>query len=152
MIFLNPLLALITLSVIPLLFFFMLIWQRFARATFLRVRNAASSVNSDLQENIAGVRVVQSMNRQQRNMQNFQKSNQENLEANLQASRLSAALLPSVELLTALGLALVVIFGGIMVIEGSLLAGGLVAYALYVQRFFEPVRTLTSEYLSLIHI
>ena len=149
MIFLNFWLALITLSVIPLLFMFMLVWQRFARATFLRVRNAASSVNSDLQENIAGVRVVQSMNRQRRNIDNFQKSNQENLEANLQASRLSAALLPSVELLTALGLTLVVIFGGIMVIEGSLLAGGLVAYALYVQRFFEPVRTLTSEYGSL---
>ena len=149
MIFLNPLLALITLSVIPLLFLFMLIWQRFARTTFLRVRNAASSVNSELQENIAGVRVVQSMNRQHQNIQKFQKSNQENLEANLQASRLSAALLPSVELLTALGLALVVIFGGIMVIEGNILAGGLVAYALYVQRFFEPVRTLTSEYGSL---
>ena len=149
MIFLNPLLALITLSVIPLLLLFMLIWQRFARTTFLRVRNAASSVNSDLQENIAGVRVVQSMNRQHQNVQHFQKSNQENLEANLQASRISAALLPSVELLTALGLALVVIFGGIMVIEGNLLAGGLVAYALYVQRFFEPVRTLTSEYGSL---
>ena len=96
MIFLNLSLALITLSVIPLLFMFMLVWQRFARATFLRVRNAASSVNSDLQENIAGVRVVQSMNRQRRNIDNFQKSNQENLEANLQASRLSAALLPSV--------------------------------------------------------
>jgi len=149
MMFLNQTLAAVTLSVIPVLFIFMVVWQRFARASFLRVRTAAAGVNSDLQENISGVRVVQSMNREQRNMRSFARSNQESLSANLQASRLSAALLPSVELLTALGLALVVIFGGIMVIEGTLLPGVLVAFAFFVQRFFEPVRNLTSEYGSL---
>lgn len=149
MMFLNVRLALITLSVVPILFIALHIWQRFARRSFMRVRTAIAEVNSGLQENISGVRVVQSLNQEQRNIRRFERSNVANLEANLQASRLSAALLPTVEILTSLGLALVVFFGGYMVFGGSVEAGVLVAFALYIQRFFEPVRTLTQEYGSL---
>ena len=149
MMFLNVRLALITLSVVPILFIALNIWQRFARRSFMRVRTAIAEVNSGLQENISGVRVVQSLNQEQRNIRRFERSNVANLEANLQASRLSAALLPTVEILTSLGLALVVFFGGYMVFGGSVEAGVLVAFALYIQRFFEPVRTLTQEYGSL---
>ena len=149
MMFLNVRLALITLAVVPILFIALNIWQRFARRSFMRVRTAIAEVNSGLQENISGVRVVQSLNQEQRNIRRFERSNVANLEANLQASRLSAALLPTVELLTSLGLALVVFFGGYMVFRGTVEAGVLVAFALYIQRFFEPVRTLTQEYGSL---
>lgn len=149
MMFLNVRLALITLSVVPILFIALSIWQRFARRSFMRVRTAIAEVNSGLQENISGVRVVQSLNQEQRNIRRFERSNVANLEANLQASRLSSALLPTVEILTSLGLALVVFFGGYMVFGGSVEAGVLVAFALYIQRFFEPVRTLTQEYGSL---
>ena len=149
MMFLNVRLALITLAVVPILFIALNIWQRFARRSFMRVRTAIAEVNSGLQENISGVRVVQSLSQEQRNIRRFERSNVANLEANLQASRLSAALLPTVELLTSLGLALVVFFGGYMVFRGTVEAGVLVAFALYIQRFFEPVRTLTQEYGSL---
>ena len=149
MMFLNVRLALITLAVVPILFIALNIWQRFARRSFMRVRTAIAEVNSGLQENISGVRVVQSLNQEQRNIRRFERSNVANLEANLQASRLSAALLPTVEILTSLGLALVVFFGGYMVFRGTVEAGVLVAFALYIQRFFEPVRTLTQEYGSL---
>ena len=149
MLYMNAQLALITLSVIPILFIALNIWQRFARKSFMRVRTAIAEVNSGLQENISGVRVVQSLNREEANIRRFQRSNVANLEANLQASRLSAALLPTVELLTSLGLALVVFFGGKMVFQGTIEPGILVAFALFIQRFFEPVRTLTQEYGSL---
>ena len=149
MLYMNAQLALITLSVIPILFIALNIWQRFARKSFMRVRTAIAEVNSGLQENISGVRVVQSLNREETNIRRFQRSNVANLEANLQASRLSAALLPTVELLTSLGLALVVFFGGKMVFQGTIEPGILVAFALFIQRFFEPVRTLTQEYGSL---
>ena len=149
MVYMNALLALITLSVIPILFIALNIWQRFARRSFMRVRTAIAEVNSGLQENISGVRVVQSLNREETNIRRFQRSNVENLQANLQASRLSAALLPTVELLTSLGLALVVFFGGYMVFQETIQPGVLVAFALFIQRFFEPVRTLTQEYGSL---
>ena len=146
MLFLNWKLALLTLSVIPMLFLVLNVWQRYARRSFLRVRTAIADVNSGLQENISGVRVVQSLNREETNIRRFGESNAENLNANLQASRLSAALIPSVEMLTALGLAIVVFVGGSLVLDGTIQAGVLVAFALFIQRFFEPVRSLTQEY------
>ena len=142
-------LALITLTVIPLLFLMLAIWQQYARRSFMRVRRAIAVVNSGLQENISGVRVVQSLNREDANIRQFGTANRENLGANLEATRYTAALMPSVEVLSALGLALVVFFGGRMVLDGTLEVGVLVAFALYIQRFFEPVRNLTMQYGSL---
>ena len=142
-------LALITLTVIPLLFIMLAIWQQYARRSFMRARRSIAVVNSGLQENISGVRVVQSMNREDANIRQFGSANRENLGANLEATRYTAALMPSVEVLSALGLALVVLFGGRMVLDGEVEAGVLVAFALYIQRFFEPVRNLTMQYGSL---
>ena len=139
-------LALITLSVIPLLFVMMLVWQGYARRSFVRVRKAIAVVNSGLQENITGVRVVQSLNREQANIRSFDRANAEHLGANLQATRFSAALFPGVEVLSALGLALVIFYGGSMVLDETLEVGVLVAFALYIQRFFEPVLNLTMQY------
>ena len=147
MIYMNPRLALITLTVVPLLILVLVVWQRYARTAFLRARLAISGVNSGLQENISGVRVVQSLNRQEANIERFDTANFENMSANLQATRLQALLFPSVEMLTAMGLALVVYFGGIMVIEGSLEDPTvLLAFALFIQRFFDPIRNLTMQY------
>ena len=147
MLMMNVRLGLITLVVAPLLFIVLAIWQRYARAAFVRTRTAIAGVNTGLQENITGMRVVQSLNREQANIQRFGAANTENLDANLQATRYVAALFPSVEMLTALGLSLVVMFGGWMILDGSLTeVGVLVAFVLYVQRFFDPVRNLTMHY------
>ena len=142
----NAKLAMISLSVVPLLVVLLTVWQRYAKLSFMRVRYAIAEVNTGLQENITGVRVVQSLNRQGVNIRRFGDANHEHLDANLRAGQFSAALLPSVEILTAVGLALVVFFGGSMVLRGELEVGALVAFALYIQRFFEPVRNLTMEY------
>ena len=147
MLIMNARLALITLTVVPLLFIILAVWQRYARVAFRRTQTAIAGVNTGLQENITGVRVVQSLNREQANIQRFGTANAKNLDANLQATRLVAALLPSVEMLAAIGLALVVMFGGWMVLDGSLTeVGVLVAFVLYIQRFFDPVRNLTMHY------
>ena len=139
-------LALITFSVIPLLLIMLIVWQRFARGAFLRVRQTIAVVNSELQENISGVRVVQSLNREEANIRRFGRANYGHLDATLQSRRYSAFLFPSVEVVSALGLALVVFFGGSMLLGGSLEAGVLIAFALYIQRFFDPVRNLTMQY------
>ena len=145
----NARLAGITLLVIPLLFVMVAIWQRFARRAFMRARQSISAVNADLQENISGVRVVQSMNREDANIRSFDEANTENLGANLEAGRMQAFLFPSVEFLSALGLALVIFFGGSLVLDNAIEVGILVAFALYIQRFFEPVMNLTMQYGSL---
>jgi ATP-binding cassette subfamily B multidrug efflux pump len=145
----DPALAALTLSVAPVLVVGLVFWQRRARGSFIRVRQAIATVNAGLQENISGVRVIQSLNREDENSLRFDRMNRRHLEANLIAGRLSAIVLPGVELLMAVAIAVVVIYGGRQVLGGSLEVGVLVAFALYIQRFFDPIRTLTMQYTEL---
>jgi ATP-binding cassette subfamily B protein len=145
----DPALAALTLAVTPVLVVGLVFWQRRARGAFIRVRQAIATVNAGLQENISGVRVIQSLNREDENSIRFDRMNRRHLEANLTAGRLSAIVLPGVELLMATAVAVVVIYGGRQVLGGSLEVGVLVAFALYIQRFFDPIRTLTMQYTEL---
>ena len=142
-------LGLISLSTLPALALVVVLWQRFAKREFLRVRQAISVVNADLNENLSGVRVVQAMNRQDVNYARFEGRNRHHLETNLVAGRWSAGLLPSVDVLTGIAIGLVVFFGSRMVSGGMLEVGALIAFVLYIQRFFEPVRSLTMQFTQL---
>jgi ATP-binding cassette, subfamily B, bacterial len=142
-------LALITLAVIPLLILFILLWQLRARRSFVQVRQAISSVNSALEENISGVRVIQSLSREDLNDLQFEKLNRSNFEVNIRSAKISAAMMPAVEMLMSLAIAAVVMAGGLGVMNGTLLVGTLVAFVLYIQNFFDPIRNLTMEYAQL---
>src|SRR5262245_29917507 len=116
----------------------------------MRIRRAIAMVNGEYNQNITGVRVVQSLNRQDENLQHFKKLNQELLDANLEASRYSGFLLPIVESLTGIGMGFgVILLGGLLLQRGQVAWGVLVAFALWVQRFFEPIRQLTMQYSQL---
>ena len=146
MFFIDWQLALITLTVVPPLLVIMLIWQNLSWPRFMRVRTALAIVNGNLQENISGMRVIQSMNREEKNHQHFKRLNRDHREAQLSSQRFSASLMPTVEILSGAAMALIVIFGGLMTLNGGLAVGVVVAFALYVQRFFEPIRNLTMQY------
>ena len=137
--------ALALVSVIVLLPLLAL-WQRYALISFVKARQAVAEMNSRLQENLSAVRVVQSLRREGANIRGFESANVVNRIANIRATLFSAALLPSVEVLGAFGLALVVFFGGRMVLDGALEVGVLVAFVLYIQRFFEPLERVTQAY------
>ena len=149
MMIMNLKLGLICLSVVPVLIAIMALWQPHARRAFMRVRRAISIVNGALNENITGVRVVQSMNRQDRNLEIFDGKNPEHPNANLVASRLSSALLPPVDILTAAGMGLAIFFGARMIVGGGLEVGVLMAFVMYILRFFDPIRNLTMMYTQL---
>jgi ATP-binding cassette subfamily B protein len=143
-------LALVSLSIIPPLFFILGYWQRFARHSFMRIRRAIAMVNGEYNQNITGIRVVQSLNRQPENLQHFNGLNQELLDANLEASRFSGFLQPIVECLTGIGMGFgVILLGGLLLQRGQVEWGVLVAFALWVQRFLEPIRQLTMQYSQL---
>ena len=146
---LNLKLGLITLAVLPILALAMAIWQPFAVKAFLRIRTAISIVNGALNENITGVRVVQALNRQPRNLEQFDEKNTEHLQANLWASKLSSSLLPAVDMLTALAIVLAIFFGSSMVSGNEIEIGVLIAFIMYIQRFFDPIRNLTMQYTQL---
>jgi ATP-binding cassette subfamily B protein len=139
-------LALVTFAVVPLLVLTMAIWQARARAAFIRVRQAIAVVNSTINEDVSGVRAIQSMSREEQNVRRFNRINHSNLDANVRAGRLSAAVLPMVEILVALATALVIVVGGFRVFEGTLAVGVLVTFALSIQRFFDPIRDLVLQY------
>ena len=146
---LNLKLGLITMTVIPLLMLMMFVWQPYARNAFLEVRRRIAIVNGALNENITGVRVVQSMNRQDRNLTIFDGKNSAHRSSNLWASKLSAYLLPPVDIFTAVAIGLALFFGSSMIAGNELEVGTLIAFILYIQRFFDPIRHLTMQYTQL---
>src|SRR4051794_1988224 len=135
---LNVRLALISYTVMPLMFILMYFWRKRAVLTYRATRISISRVTGNFAENINGMRVVQSFGREGRNFDAFRVLNQENLDANADAARLSAFLFPSVELLSAMATAIVLLFGGLTVINGGLTVGALIAFIGYVTRFFQP--------------
>lgn len=139
----------ISMATLPVLALVVMVWQPFAKREFLKVRRAISIVNADLNENLSGVRVVQAMNRQAANLRRFDRRNRDHLDANMVAGKWSAGLLPSVDILTGVAMGLVVFFGSRMVSGGAIEVGALIAYVLYIQRFFDPVRSLTMQYTQL---
>ena len=142
-------LALVSLASLPILFVIIYVWQRKARPAFFRVRVAISTVNGSLAENLSGVRIVQSMNRQDKNLVNFDKLNKDHLDANLTAAKLSATLMPMVEIFMSFGLAGAVVIGGMQVIDGTMQAGTIIMFSLWIQRFFDPIRSMTQQFTQL---
>ncbi len=149
MISMNWKLALITLSVVPVLGIVIFIWQVNARRAFIRVRRAIALVNDQLQEGISGVRVTQSMSREGVNLKQFNEANKAHLDANVQAAKLQAFMMPIVEILTNIGFAIVLVYGGLQVASGTATPGTVLAFLLFIQRFFAPVMETVMLYTEL---
>src|SRR5205823_7261690 len=112
MLTMNVWLALLSFTVLPIMFVIAALWQRHAQRSFRRTRAAISLVNSTLQENISGMRVIQSLVREERNHAEFDDLNAYNRDTNIESSRIAAFILPLVEVVAAMAIALVVIYGG----------------------------------------
>ncbi len=149
MLAMNVPLALLTFTVLPIMIVIAAFWQKHATRSFRRTRAAISMVNATLQENISGMRVIQSLVREERNRAEFDELNAYNRDTNLEASRVAAFILPLVEVVAALAIMLTVIYGGTLVVQGSLQVGVLVAFTLYINRFFDPIRDLSQQYTQL---
>lgn len=139
-------LGLLTLSVLPALILVRAWWIPWARKIFRRARDASSSVNAALAENINGIRTVQEHRREALNLVAYEKRTKENLDAQVASSRASQLMVPTVDALTGVAMAVIVVAGGSAVLKGSLGIGVMVAYIFYVQRFFDPIRTLSMQY------
>lgn len=146
LLWLDMRLGLMTLSVVPVLLLVRIIWLPHARQAFLRARETHSTVNGALAESVHGVRTIQEMGREAVNYSLFTDKVSENLKANLRASKYSNVMVPIVDALTGGAMAIVVVVGGRMVLAGTLELGVMVAFLFYVQRFFDPIRSLTIQY------
>tara|TARA_Y100001970_G_scaffold126027_1_gene155840 strand:- start:10580 stop:12376 length:1797 start_codon:yes stop_codon:yes gene_type:complete len=142
----NLQLGLLTILVMPLMILIRMIWLPKARIAFLDARTKSSAATSYLAENINGIRTVQSFNRQEFNSKIFENKADDLYKAQLRAAKLSSLMLPTVETLTGISFAIIIIVGASLVINDHITAGVMVAYMLLVQRFFDPIRTISMQY------
>jgi ATP-binding cassette subfamily B protein/subfamily B ATP-binding cassette protein MsbA len=147
MLTLNFRLSLLTFTVLPLMVVATILFRRAARRNYRKVRAAVSWTNSVLAENVNGVRVVQAFSRQSQNYRNFKDYvNRYFLETSIDAAKTAALFTPIVDVLGAIATALVVYLGGTAVMGESMTAGVLIAFVLYIDRLFDPIRDLSRRF------
>jgi ATP-binding cassette subfamily B multidrug efflux pump len=142
----NPFLALVTFSVIPLLFAVTHWFRKGARQSFREVRGCVARMNAFLQENLSGMSVVQVFRREERNAAAFARINRDHAEANLRSIFYYAVFYPAIELLAAVAVALILVQGGGRVLAGALSMGALVAFIQYSERFWRPISDLSEKF------
>lgn len=142
-------LGLLTLLVLPALVALRALWLPRVKDTFRRARDASSIANGALAENINGVRTVQETRREAVNFALYEEKARDNFDAQVASAWASGIMTPTVDILTGIAMATVVVVGGEAVLARSLDVGVMVAYILYVQRFFEPIRTLSMQYTTM---
>ena len=146
MLSLNFELGLLTLSVVPTLLIVRLIWLPRARVAFRRARETNSITNGALAEGIHAVRTVQGMGREDVNFTLYDDKAKDNLRAHLRSAKFAQAMVPVVDTLTGAAMGVVIVVGGSQVLDNALDIGVVVAFLFYVQRFFDPIRSLTIQY------
>lgn len=139
-------LGLLTLSTMPALFIVRLFWLPRAKIAFMAAHETNSIANGALAEGIHGVRTVQSLERQHVNFDLYDEKVLANLRTHLTSAKYAQVMVPIVDTLTGIAMATVIVVGGSMVLSHSLDIGVMVAFLFYIQRFFDPIRSLTMQY------
>ncbi|RWD62453.1 MAG: ABC transporter ATP-binding protein [Mesorhizobium sp.] len=139
-------LGLLTLSTMPMLFIVRLFWLPRAKVAFMAAHETNSIANGALAEGIHGVRTVQSLERQHVNFELYDEKVLANLKAHLRSAKYAQVMVPIVDTLTGIAMATVIVVGGSMVLSHGLDVGVMVAFLFYIQRFFDPIRSLTMQY------
>ncbi|MDK4807449.1 MAG: ABC transporter ATP-binding protein [Novosphingobium aromaticivorans] len=139
-------LALVTLLLVPMLVGVRALWLPRARLVFARARDTSSIVNGAMAENINGVRVVQASRREAVNLADFTDKADANFRAQVASAWTAQVMVPTIDVLTGLAMGIVALGGSWLAREGISDVGVIVAFVFFVQRFFEPIRTLSQQY------
>jgi len=143
---LNRELALVSFSVIPLIFVTALFFSRRARDVFREIRLKIAQLNSFFHENFSGIKVVQLFRREKENQRRFELVNEKYYSANMKQISIYAFFVPLVEILSSGAVGLILWYGGGKVIQEAITLGVLVAFLSYIRMFFQPIRDLSEKY------
>ena len=146
LLYLDWQLALATLTVFPGMAIATALFRRYSSRAYRRTRERLAEVTASLQEDISGVRVVQAFRRERANERRFHEVNGAYREANVQTVNVSAVYFPVVDLLSATAMAVVLGYGGVLVINGQITTGDLFVFIGLLSYFFEPVQQLSQFY------
>ncbi|WTW92763.1 ABC transporter ATP-binding protein/permease [Streptomycetaceae bacterium NBC_01309] len=139
-------LALVVMSVLPVLIAATVVFRKKSAAAYDDAREKVSAVNADLQENVAGMRTAQAFRREERNSARFAERSRDYYDSRLTAQRYIALYFPFGQFLSSLAAALALIVGARRVGDGTMTAGALIAYLLYIDMFFSPIQQLSQVF------
>ncbi|MDG1754023.1 MAG: ABC transporter ATP-binding protein [Rhodothermales bacterium] len=146
---LNWELALLTLAVMPLMVYATFWFKRKVRVAYRETRTQVARLNSFLQEHISGMKIVQLFGREEEEMNRFKAINDEHRQAHIRTIFYYALFFPLVDLVATIALGLVIWFGGLNAMQGTLTLGVLIAFIQYARQFFEPIRNLSDQFNTL---
>ncbi|WP_436517998.1 ABC transporter ATP-binding protein [Ekhidna sp. To15] len=149
MFWLNWSLTLVSLSLLPLLILATYIFKEKIKVAFKEVRAAVSNLNSFVQEHITGMNIVQIFNSEKREFEKFKEINKEHRKANINSVLYYAIYFPVSEVIQAAGIGLIVWYGGGQLVQGNVEFGMLIAFILYLQMFFRPIRMIADRFNTL---
>jgi ATP-binding cassette, subfamily B, multidrug efflux pump len=139
-------LALVTFTVLPFVFAAAFVFRGLIRRAFRDIRVRLARINAYLQEHLGGVRVVQLFGREDHAMRRFAAINRDHLQANLRSITWYALFFPTIEVLTAVAMALILWYGGWQSLQGAVSVGVVAAFLQYTRRFFRPIQDLSEKY------
>ena len=139
-------LAAASFLVLPVMIWVTVLFARRSGVAFRKTRTVLGIVSSELEEELAGVRVAQAYNRTEANIQHFAEHNAANRDVNVQAVIVTSAFTPSIDMLSTLATVIVAAFGGWLVVNNKLQVGIVVAFFIYVQQFFRPIQIISNIY------
>ena len=146
LLYLDVKLALITFCVLPLLLAGSLWFRIVSAGAFRRTRETIGSITAYLQETLSGIRVVRSFAQEAHHESTFTDLNDDNRDANMTTVRLNAAYFPTVEMLSGVAVAVIVLYGGLQAINGHITVGTVVAFVAALSNLFEPIQQLSQLY------
>ncbi len=142
----NWRLALVTLSVLPIVVLFAAVFRQKIRDAYRDIRTRLARINAFLQEHLSGMAVVQLFGREQDTAQRFRQVDHHYLDAHLRSITYYALFFPVIEVLTSVSLALIVSYGAFEIVHGRLTVGAIAAFLQYARRFFRPIQDLSEKY------
>jgi ATP-binding cassette subfamily B protein len=142
----NWRLALVSFSVLPLVFFVAFLFRARIRNVYRDIRLRLARMNSFLHERFTGVRVIQLFNREDAEAERYAELNQDYRNAHLRSITYYALFFPIIQFFTALALALIIWYGGLRTMDGALTVGVVAAFLQYARRFFRPIQDLSEKY------
>lgn len=142
-------LTLVSLSTLPLLIIATYVFKEKIKVSFNQVRTAVSNLNSFVQEHVTGMNIVQIFNSEKREFGKFREINQEHKKANLRSVMYYSIYFPVAEVIQAAGIGLIVWYGSGRVIQEELTLGILIAFIMYLQMFFRPIRMIADRFNTL---
>src|SRR4051794_26361565 len=143
---LDAKLALLVFLTFPLLAVASVAFRIVSHGAYRETRERIAAITAYLQETLSGVRVVRSFGQEPRHAEAMTELNEANREANMRTVFLNASYFPGVELLAAIGTAVILLYGGSQAIDGTIQIGLIVAFVGYLQVFFEPIQQLSQLY------